>query len=62
MIGLIVAMESEFRLVEALLEAKKEEYFRGIRFLCGKVGEREVVLMHSGISGMRIEYRCGRWH
>lgn len=49
MIGLIVAMESEFRLVEALLEAKKEEYFRGIRFLCGKVGEREVVLMHSGI-------------
>lgn len=42
-------MESEFRLVEALLEAKKEEYFRGIRFLCGKVGEREVVLMHSGI-------------
>ena len=34
MIGLIVAMESEFRLVEALLEAKKEEYFRGIRFLC----------------------------
>ena len=49
MIGLIVAMESEFRLVEALLEAKKEEYFRGIRFLCGKVGEREVVLMHSDI-------------
>lgn len=49
MIGLIVAMESEFRLVEALLEAKKEEYFRGIRFLCGKVGERKVVLMHSGI-------------
>lgn len=42
-------MESEFRLVEAFLEAKKEEYFRGIRFLCGKVGEREVVLMHSGI-------------
>ena len=49
MIGVIVAMGSEFRLVEALLEDKREENFRGFRFVLGKVGGKEVVLMQSGI-------------
>ena len=49
MIGVIVAMGSEFRLVEALLADRREENFRGFRFVLGKVGGKEVVLMQSGI-------------
>ena len=49
MIGIIVAMPVEFRLVEALMVEKKEQVIHGFRFLRGKAGEKEVVLMQAGI-------------
>lgn len=49
MIGIIVAMSVEFRLVEALLEEKKEQTFGGLRFVEGTVQGRKVVLMQAGI-------------
>ena len=49
MIGIIVAMKVEFQLFEALLVDKKEEVYRGFHFLCGKVQDKSVVLMQSGI-------------
>ena len=42
-------MGAEFRLVEALLEEKKPTVIRGFRFVRGKIGKQEVVLMQSGI-------------
>ena len=42
-------MSAEFRLVETLLERKKETVVREFRFLQGKMGEREVVIMQTGI-------------
>lgn len=48
-IGVIVAMGAEFRLVEALLEEKKEEEISGFRFVLGKVGGKEIVLLQCGI-------------
>ena len=49
MIGIIVAMGAEFRLTEALLEHKRESTVGGFRFLQGKIGEQEIVVMQSGI-------------
>lgn len=49
MIGVIVAMRVEFQLFEALLVDKREETYRGFHFLCGKVQDKNVVLMQSGI-------------
>lgn len=49
MIGIIVAMSAEFRLVEALLKDKKEVSAHGFRFLQGQAGDKEVVLMQTGI-------------
>lgn len=49
MIGIIVAMGVEFRLVEALLEEKKEQAYGGLRFVEGTVNGRKVVLMQAGI-------------
>lgn len=49
MVGIMVAMSVEFRLVEALLEDKKEVLAHGFRFLHGFAGNREVVLMQTGI-------------
>lgn len=49
MIGIIVAMSVEFRLVEALLDEKNEKEIHGFRFVKGKVGDKEVVLMQAGI-------------
>lgn len=48
-IGVIVAMGAEFRLVEALLEEKKEEEMYGFRFVLGKVGGKEIILLQCGI-------------
>lgn len=48
-IGIIVAMSSEFRLVESLLDDRKEEKAGEFRFVIGKIGYKEVVLMQSGI-------------
>lgn len=42
-------MGAEFRLVENLLERKKETVAGGFRFLQGKAGDREVVVMQAGI-------------
>lgn len=42
-------MSAEFRLVETLLEEKKESVVGRFCFLQGKIGGREVVLMRSGI-------------
>lgn len=49
MIGIIVAMGVEFRLVEALLEGKSENTIRGFRFVEGNIGGRKIVLMQVGI-------------
>lgn len=49
MIGIMVAMDAEFRLVETLLEEKRHTEIRGFRFLSGRVGRKEVVLMRTGI-------------
>ena len=49
MIGIIVAMTTELRLMEALLEDKQEEKIHEKCFLRGKIGKQEVVLMQSGI-------------
>lgn len=49
MIGIIVAMNAEFQLFETLLIDKKEDTYRGFNFLCGKVQDKSVVLMQSGI-------------
>lgn len=49
MIGIIVAMSAEFRLVEALLTEKQNKEIHGFHFFKGKIGEKEVVLMQAGI-------------
>ncbi len=49
MIGIIVAMDAEFRLTETLLEHKREYAVGGFRFLQGRSGRQEMVIMQSGI-------------
>lgn len=49
MIGIIVAMSAEFRLVENLLKEKQEKINRGFRFVTGRIGDKEVVVMQAGI-------------
>lgn len=49
MIGIIVAMSSEFRLVDALLQKKKTENIGGFNFAFGLLEGKEVVLMQAGI-------------
>lgn len=47
--GIIVAMGTEFRMVEALLTEKKTEEIHGLRFVTGRLEKKEVVLAQSGI-------------
>ncbi len=49
MIGIIVAMSSEFRLVDALLKEKRTENIGGFYFVLGLLEGKEVVLMQAGI-------------
>lgn len=49
MLGIIVAMGTEFRLVEGLLQNKEEKNTPGFRFLRGQIAGKEVVLMQCGI-------------
>ncbi|MEG0796622.1 MAG: 5'-methylthioadenosine/adenosylhomocysteine nucleosidase [Odoribacter sp.] len=49
MIGIIVAMGVEFRLVEALLKDKKENQINGLCFVEGYFGNKQIVLMQCGI-------------
>lgn len=49
MVGIIVAMNVEFRLVEALLEDKVEKEIQGLHFVQGRIGTKTVVLMLAGI-------------
>lgn len=48
-IGIIVAMVSEFNLVDALLEDKQERNVNGFSFTEGKLDGKDVVLTKSGI-------------
>lgn len=48
-IGIIVAMGVEFQLVEALLNGKNDHEIRGIRYVTGKLGEKDIVLGQCGI-------------
>ncbi len=48
-IGIIVAMGSEFQLVESLFESEEEEKAGAYRFVRGKIGSKEAVLMQAGI-------------
>ena len=49
MIGIVVAMSSEFRLVETLLSEKEEIVVGHLRFVRGRMEQREIVLLQSGI-------------
>lgn len=48
-IGIIVAMTSEFNLVNVLLEEKHERHVNGFSFVEGRLDGKEVVLAKSGI-------------
>lgn len=48
-IGIVVAMTSEFELVNALLEDKQERKVNGCSFVEGKIDGKEVVIARSGI-------------
>lgn len=48
-LGIIVAMDSEFELVKSLLTEVREKGMNALRFVEGKVGRTDVVLMKSGI-------------
>ena len=49
MLGIIVAMSTEFTLVEASMTEKESKKIHGIDFLCGKIGDKSIVLCQSGI-------------
>lgn len=49
MIGIIVAMEVELRLMEALLKERQEKRIHGFLFIKGNIGKKEIVLLQSGI-------------
>ena len=49
MIGIIVAMSAEFRLVETLLTDRREIVFRSLRFVEGKIGGKEAIVLQCGI-------------
>lgn len=49
MIGIIVAMGVEFRLVETLLADRENKEIHGFRFVQGRIGGKAVVLMQAGI-------------
>jgi adenosylhomocysteine nucleosidase len=48
-IGIIVAMNSEFTLVSELLTEVKQAQFKHLHFCTGKIGNKEIVLLKSGI-------------
>lgn len=48
-IGIVVAMEKEYALLEDLLQGRKDVSRQGFSVSTGKVGRKEVVLMKSGI-------------
>lgn len=48
-IGIVVAMDKEFALLENLLQDKKDVSAQGFRIAIGKVANKEMVLMKSGI-------------
>lgn len=48
-IGIIVAMSKEYDLVRNLLVDAKEEHFLNFDFSVGHIGDKEIVLMKSGI-------------
>jgi len=48
-IGVIVAMDKEFDALESLLSEKTETEILGNHCAIGKLGDKEILLMHSGI-------------
>ncbi|MCF0192758.1 MAG: 5'-methylthioadenosine/adenosylhomocysteine nucleosidase [Prevotella sp.] len=48
-IGVIVAMDKEFKALESLLSNKKEMLLGGNNCVVGELSDKEVLLMHSGI-------------
>lgn len=56
-IGIIVAMDLEYNLVCQLLEQPQEEQHGAFRFLCGHVGEKEIILSRCGIG--KVNAACG---
>lgn len=56
-IGIIVAMDLEYNLVHQLLENPHEEQHGAFRFLCGNVGNKQIVLLRCGIG--KVNAACG---
>jgi adenosylhomocysteine nucleosidase len=48
-IGIIVAMEKEMAHLQALIEGAVVEEYLGKTFVCGRIGEKEVVMQQCGI-------------
>lgn len=48
-IGIIVAMDKELALLKPLIDDRAKEVIEGIEFITGRIGERDVVVMKSGI-------------
>lgn len=57
-VGVIVAMGAEMRLVEELMEEKIQEDDRVFRFVKGKIGDKEVIAMQSGIGKVCAAAGC----
>lgn len=49
MIGIIGAMKPEIDGIKAIIENKKTEVISGVEYVCGKIGNTEVVAAQSGI-------------
>lgn len=56
-IGIIVAMDLEYNLVHQLLEDAHEEHRGAFSFLCGRVKDKEIVLLKCGIG--KVNAACG---
>lgn len=56
-IGIIVAMDLEYNLVHQLLTETRQETHGAYTFLCGKVGQKSVILMRCGIG--KVNAACG---
>lgn len=65
-IGLIVAMDKEMAQLENLLSDRHEDTVGHLRFVCGRIGDKEVVLQKCGIgkvnSAVGTVEMIGRYH
>jgi len=48
-VGLIIAMEEEFRALDGMISKRKEVFLNGIRFILGKINNVKIAIALSGI-------------